>query len=313
MKDYQWAYGNKAQQLNQIMEKLENFIEIKDDANIVRVIIPDNYKEIVGIKLLQGLSKEFYTYTNYHYDFILESSYKKKQEEWKKELKLKKKKDQKQKENAQKAEGLRYSLENWRDESWIKGNIGEYFTWQPQLEYFWTIIGDNWQVASPQWKGNIVLEQKIYKKIEQMEFCGLKGSTFLNRKFKNKKGYSAGIVGTYKEKPQHYGVYGIKVNDELIYIGSTMREFEERFQEHKEAIVSHSKALYVYSLLKEVDTHSISIEIMFDCGEVVSRDGGKTGPVHVFTEEEVKSIEFGYIQLLKPKGNLAGKTMPFIY
>lgn len=36
-----------------------------------------------------------------------------------------------------------------------------------------------------------------------------------------------------KDKMKGHGIYGIYMNDKLVYIGETIRTFEERFREHK--------------------------------------------------------------------------------
>ena len=44
-----------------------------------------------------------------------------------------------------------------------------------------------------------------------------------------------------------YGVYGIYENDELVYVGMTMRDFEQRWEEHKRGIETCSNELIFYS------------------------------------------------------------------
>lgn len=62
-----------------------------------------------------------------------------------------------------------------------------------------------------------------------------------------------------------------------------------------------------YSMIPEAS--KVEFKKLFDCGEAVATDGDK----HKFTEGEIKSIEFGYIKLLQPKGNVAGRVREFIY
>jgi hypothetical protein len=46
----------------------------------------------------------------------------------------------------------------FRDEKWIIDNIGEYYTYEIILPYFWTIIGDNYIRLK---NGNIRLQKDI--------------------------------------------------------------------------------------------------------------------------------------------------------
>lgn len=39
-----------------------------------------------------------------------------------------------------------------------------------------------------------------------------------------------------KSRVGNYGIYGIYMDDKLVYIGETTRSFEERFKEHKKGL-----------------------------------------------------------------------------
>lgn len=207
----------------------------------------------------------------------------------------------KQRELLEAIEGLAQEYgDKWRSWEWIRKNIGEYHTEEPMWQYFWTIIGDNWKVVD--WKHNIQIEESVYKKIYNMKVNGYKGSTFLGRTFKNSKGYSTGITGSYKveKKGKHYGVYGLFKSGQLMYIGSTIRDFEERKAEHEAALRTGQGRLYVHSLLDEID-----MRVMIDCSELKVN---KT-----LTIEDVESMELALIRVYQPVGNLAGRTEEFKY
>lgn len=232
MKDYKWANAERKAQLNKIMELLEDKIEVINYPKVGRsqptptIIIPNNYKEIIK-EHITGLNKEFYKYANYHYSFIVREDYERKKRKDEEEKEIQRKKEEKKNKEAQEAiaqnKHLQSVSKDWKDKQWIEQNVGIYYTWEPQIEYFWTLIGNNWKVKD--WKGNISIEEDTYKVISKTVYCGIKGSIFLSRKFKNKKGFSIEIVDTYTKPAEHYGVYGIYLGDELVYIGSTMREF----------------------------------------------------------------------------------------
>lgn len=182
------------------------------------------------------------------------------QEEEKEKLKIKRQREFKEKIKRL-CVGRKY-----RDKEWIDKNIGEYCTWDNAIEYFWTIIEDEYYQF---WNGEIILTKKKLDEIRSIgeDVVGLKGTTFLGRTFKYQGRYSHKINLTKEfkkkiEKPTSYGIYGIYKGDCLIYIGSTMRNFSERFKEHIERIEKKSNDLYVYSLLNNED--DIRFKILID-------------------------------------------------
>ena len=283
-----------------VMEKY--FVEAHGLSSITLLDEAKEDKEI--LELNKKLTKPFYKYTSNKFYSVLWYKEVKAREE-KERIKEEKKKEVKRQLN-EKMEMLAEEYGNkWRDEYWIKKNIGEYYTYEPIISYFWTLIGDNWKVKD--WKHNIELEKGVYDKIKDMKVEGFKGSSFLNRRFKNIKGYSCGIEGFYylEQHNEPYGIYGIYLGDELVYIGSTMRSFEVRMREHIENIEKGSKELYLYSLLGKEDLGNLSWSPLINCKELKANK--------VFTVEDVESMELALISLYKPKGNLAGVSEEFRY
>ena len=79
--------------------------------------------------------------------------------------------------------------------------------------------------------------------------------------------YTANIIREINEEKENndinsYGVYGMYRNDELIYIGMTMRSFKQRWKEHQGYIKNKSNALSVYSLIEDND--KIEFKILYD-------------------------------------------------
>ena len=108
-----------------------------------------------------------------------------------------------------------------------------------------------------------------------------------------------------QQKKIRYGVYGIYVNNELVYIGMTMRDFEKRWQEHINKIKSGSNELYFYKQLQKYDEEvKLHFKILVDASEKVIDKKS-------FSEDEVKSMEYALIKVLKPKYNLAGNTYDY--
>lgn len=205
----------------------------------------------------------------------------------------------KEKEERDKAfQEFKKDKAGWRDEEWIKRNIGEYYNYEPGIEYFWNVIGDNWKVAN--WKGDILIEDSVYASIKGKESYGLMGTTFLYRSFKS-KGYSHRIIGTYSKPPENWGVYGIYEDEELVYIGMTMRDFEERWNEHRRGIKKRSSEMIFYS---QIDPNAqIEFKVIVNAKDLkVDR---------ALTRNEIEAIELGMITYFKPKYNYAGRVVNY--
>lgn len=88
-----------------------------------------------------------------------------------------------------------------------------------------------------------------------------------------------------------YGIYGIYKDNELIYIGMTIRSFRERWYEHKNYIKNNSEALYLYFLIDSND--NIEFRIIVDADKLIDN-----------SEKNLKRIEEAMINDYKPVGNI---------
>ena len=311
MKDYGWKNDRVKKQLNSIMEVLEPYCEFYT----YYIVIPDNYKDYIDKSLLVGLGKTFYSYTRSGKDqMILKSTFTEKMERERqrkeKEQKAKEQLEQELKNKIKIIEEFKRTWDGeWHDKEWIEKNIGKYYNWDPVYEYYWTLIGDRWKVKD--WKHNIQLSVSAIGMLNNMVVAGVKGKKILTTKFQNNAGYSCGIVETgFKDitgESNYYGIYGIYADDELIYIGSTIRSFEERFNEHKVNLMNGSKELKVYDLIRQEKLvgKKIELKIILNCANIkVDRK---------LTLEDIESMELGFISYFKPRGNMAGIYVPFKY
>ena len=118
--------------------------------------------------------------------------------------------------------------DKWINSQWIEAMVGTFKN--PFAEYYWTLIGKNGYKIKD-WKGNLLIREDIYKKIKNdTTFKSYPGKYFLSGSFKNHKGYSAYIEGTFPHiisDDSGYGIYGIYyptpdgTDWELVYIGMT--------------------------------------------------------------------------------------------
>ena len=139
-------------------------------------------------------------------------------------------------------------------------------------------------------------------------FKSYSGKNFLNRSFKNKKGYRAYIEGKYPiivKDESGYGIYGIYYEEELIYIGMTQKGFQSRWKEHLDVfagIVSRPSGMILYQ--QKMDINKIWFRKIVNVDEL-NYEG-------IVGEQELKAMELACISLFKPKYNVLGVRKPYV-
>lgn len=109
------------------------------------------------------------------------------------------------------------------------------------------------------------------------------------------------------------GIYGIYVDDELIYIGKTLRSFEQRFEEHRKSLnkeydeVENVPKLYFLLKAAKDDGKEIKFKRLIDLDDINCRNHRK------FDNKDLCNMELGLITVLKPRGNVEGVSMPYRY
>lgn len=199
-----------------------------------------------------------------------------------------------------KLEAIKKTIPRWRNQEWIKTHIGKYYTDSPLLEYYWTIIGNGYKKDS---SGNVYITQETANLVLMNEqFQSLKGKTFLTRRFANRYGKSCGIIiSDQKAEDLDYGVYGIFQKGKIVYIGSTIRPFRERWKEHQ----ANFKAGKSDTLYQAVKNEDLEYKVLFSvkdflCSRPLSRS-------------EIEAIELALITQYRPIGNVAGVKTPFTF
>lgn len=100
------------------------------------------------------------------------------------------------------------------------------------------------------------------------------------------------------------GIYGIYIEEELVYIGMTMRSFDARWGEHiayaEDDKMPCSQQNFLYEAIR--DAKNNNMEVVF---KAIIEVGDK------ITEQELKSMEFALIATNKPKYNYQGVKVPY--
>lgn len=263
-------------------------------------IVPNGLIEKMNELCKGKLGKSWDGYKTKKWDCLVSESeereyvYKRKIE-LKREEEIEKKK--KLEEEARKEKEIEYynSIPNNQkiSEQWVKENIGRYYNWKSIYEYYWYLLQHNWKKAN--WKGDIKVQEDVYNKIMTLP----DGKKFLQAKFKY-KGYSHNIIGTYRDdivKERNSGIYGIYINNQLVYIGITMRNFEDRWDEHRKGFeIKSNDNYYLYSSLKPGDV--IRFERLLVIEELKVNDE--------ITRRDLEAMELALIHIYQPKFNYQG-------
>lgn len=103
-----------------------------------------------------------------------------------------------------------------------------------------------------------------------------------------------------RAKREEYGIYGIYINKELVYIGKTIRDFKERWKEHencvKDRTIANSNQPYLYEAMRNNEYEFVKLVDL----------SGKT-----FYDIELQCMEFALIEVHKPKYNYVGVKVPY--
>ncbi len=96
------------------------------------------------------------------------------------------------------------------------------------------------------------------------------------------------------------GIYCMKLNGDIIYIGYTGRPFGVRWKEHMNNIEKGSKDLMVYDIIRHNRSKKLTFEVMLALDDLKAN--------RKLTERDIKAIEMGFIKYFSPIGNVSGNT-----
>lgn len=143
--------------------------------------------------------------------------------------------------------------------------------------------------------------EQIYDDLNNnKKYYGIKEDTYLTKK-KTVEEYVAICRGKVDSKLEDAGVYGIYVNDIIIYVGETVRSFQERFTEHYNNMQNKENKERLYSYLRNAKVNGDEI-IMRPLITLKQLKNNSIG----FTHRDLLAVEYGLIQYLQPIMNIEG-------
>ena len=108
------------------------------------------------------------------------------------------------------------------------------------------------------------------------------------------------------------GVYGIYVDNELVYIGKTTQGFQKRFYQHKHLIdfPDDSETQYdMYYELAVARAQGKKVQLLpLIIAEYIPYDS-----LYTLNNRDLESMEFALIWCYRPKYNICGRAKPYKY
>lgn len=108
----------------------------------------------------------------------------------------------------------------------------------------------------------------------------------------------------------HHGVYGIYVDDELVYVGMTLKSFWSRCFQHNEHIEHQDEKGMVnmyYNLMRaQLEGKNVVMKPLFDV--MRAEYNGR-----LIERRDLEAMEFGFIYALRPRFNQQGRTKPYTF
>lgn len=98
-----------------------------------------------------------------------------------------------------------------------------------------------------------------------------------------------------------YGIYGIWIDNELVYIGKTICSFWTRFQQHKSGVKNQGGDLY------------LGIKAAKKLGKIVEAKPILSFDLETkeYSDRDLSCMEYALIKVLKPKYNKEGRSRGF--
>lgn len=103
------------------------------------------------------------------------------------------------------------------------------------------------------------------------------------------------------------GIYGIYVNNKLVYIGRTITSFKQRFNSHKANLNNSDE--FMYRKLREYKEAGNKITMKpLIAVELLNVEHKKT-----FTKNDINCMELALITMYQPFFNTEGKVKPYVF
>lgn len=148
---------------------------------------------------------------------------------------------------------------------------------QKELEINETLIKEN----------NLVTLKRIKQIIKK---CNLENSIVKKEEKQKKK----------DNIKNEYGIYGIYIDNKLVYIGMTSRSFKSRFSDYKSQIQNPTRKIEYMMVNAKANNKEVEMRPLISNKEFFT-----------LSETELKKIEYSLIKVLQPEGNIEGTILPY--
>ena len=120
-------------------------------------------------------------------------------------------------------------------------------------------------------------------------------------KLKDKKNQSQNQ--SVNENYHKSGIYGIYVNEELVYIGMTTAEFGQRFTQHKTKLNNKDGKMYIYLAERKALGDVVSLKPLFIREDAMTKEK--------ITDRDLMAMELCLIEMYQPPFNIEGRFVHY--
>ena len=108
------------------------------------------------------------------------------------------------------------------------------------------------------------------------------------------------------------GVYGIYLDNVLVYIGKTTRGFGKRFKEHKHFVDFPNDSETQFNMYADFAA-AIEKGSSLQLRPLIIVETAKYKSLYSLTNRDIESMEFALISAFQPKYNIEGKRRAYRY
>ena len=108
------------------------------------------------------------------------------------------------------------------------------------------------------------------------------------------------------------GIYGLYLDEELVYIGKTIQGFYTRFKQHRHFIDFQNDSETQYDMYYELAA-AIAQGRNLQLRPIFIAETAHYNSLYKLTNRDLESMEFILIKVLNPKYNVEGKRKPYRY
>ena len=108
------------------------------------------------------------------------------------------------------------------------------------------------------------------------------------------------------------GIYGLYLDEELVYIGKTIQSFSMRYRQHKHFVDFPNDSETQYEMYYELAA-ALALGRTLQLRPIFVVETARYNSLYTITNRDLESMEFALISMLQPRFNVEGRRKPYRY